>query len=163
MKLNPKSELINKIGMILFKNQQNIEVFNSFVDQFENAINENYNGNTISIVVMNEQHPFFKAIANDNDPFARKFNNIAINEQVCHQLNLTQEEKFAMIAHEIGHILDNTPRDMNNQLNREINADEFAIKLNLSKELNTGLEKLIESENYSEENKGLEERIKKLS
>ena len=74
-----------------------------------------------------------------------------------------KKERKRTLDDEIGHILDNTPRDMNNQLNREINADEFAIKLNLSKELNTGLEKLIESENYSEENKGLEERIKKLS
>ncbi len=149
--------------MILFKNLQIIEVFNSFGDQFENAINENYNGNTITIVVLNEQHPFFKAIANDNDPFARNFNNIAINEQVCQQLNLTQEEKFAMIAHEIGHILDNTPKDINNRLNREYNADQFAVKLNLSKELKTGLEKLIESGDYPEENEGLKERIKKLS
>jgi Zn-dependent protease with chaperone function len=149
--------------MILFKNQQNIEVFNSFIDQFENAINQNYDGNMITIVVMNEQHPFFKAIANDNDPFARNSMNIAINEQVCQQLKLTQDEKYAMIAHEIGHILDSTPKETNNQLSREHNADQFAVKLNLTIELKTGLEKLIESGNYPEENEGLKERIEKLS
>ncbi len=149
--------------MILFKNPQNIEVVNSFVDLFENAVNENSVGKTITIVVMNELHPRFSWIAYDNDPFAKNGNNIAINEQICQQLNLTQEEQYAMIAHEIGHILDNTPREIDNQLYREYNADQFAVKLNLTNELITGLEKLMESGNNPEENKGLEERIKKLS
>lgn len=149
--------------MILFKNSQNIEIFKSFVDQFENSINENYNGDRITIAIINELHPHFSCIAYDNDPFAKNVNNIAINEQICQQLNLTQEEQYAMIAHEIGHILDNTPREIDNQLYREYNADQFAVKLNLTNELKTGLEKFMKSGNYPEENEAIKERIKKLS
>jgi Zn-dependent protease with chaperone function len=153
--------------MILFENPQKIEIFKSFVDQFEKEIDENFNEDTCTIFGINEQHPLFSAIANSTDPCAYnrivKPLSIAINEKVIQQLKLTNEEQYAMIAHEIGHILDKTPRDMNNQLIREFNADQFAVNLNLTKELKTGLEKLIESGDYPEENEGLKERIKKLS
>jgi hypothetical protein len=153
--------------MIIFKNPQNIEVFNSFVDQFEKVINQIFKEDIITICSINEQHTLFKCVANQNDPFATNTIMtplvIAINEKVCLQLKLSQEEQHAMIAHEIGHILDKSPREINNQLNREYNADQFTIKLNLNKHLKTGLEKIIASGNYSEETEGLKERINKMS
>lgn len=152
--------------MISFTNPQNIKVFKSFVDQFEKIINETVNCETITISGINEQHKYFNAVAKKNDPFATNpvldQSIIAINEQICLQLKLSPEEQYAMIAHEIGHILDTNPREINNQLNREYNADQFAINLNLTKELKTGLEKIIESKNYPEEIEDLKKRMKKL-
>lgn len=152
--------------MILFRNPQNIEIFTTFVCQFEKVISDALINNTITICCINEQHKRYGAVATKNDPFATNtalnppF--IAINEQVCQELSLAQEEQYAMIAHEIGHILDNNPREKNNPLNREYNADQFAIKLELSEELKTGLEKIINSGNYPSETESIKERIKKL-
>jgi Zn-dependent protease with chaperone function len=68
-----------------------------------------------------------------------------------------------MLAHEIGHILDKTQRLPNNQLTWEYNADQLAIDLGLSQELKSGLEKIIKSGDYSNENLDIKKRIKKLS
>jgi len=154
-------------AMILFENPQNIEVFKSFITQFENTINDTHNGDTINICGINEVNKRFNYIANNYDPFATNtlFKNpfyIAINEQVCKQLILSQEEQYAMIAHEIGHIIDKSPREINNQLNREYNADQFAIGLDLTNELKSGLEKIIARGNYPEEIEGIKVRIIKL-
>ena len=152
--------------MITFNNPQNIEVFELFVKQFEIKINEIITEETITIFGINERHELFHYVASKNDPFATNPIMtplvVAINEQVCTNLKLIQEEKNAMIAHEIGHILDKTPIDINCQLKREYNADQFAINLNLFNELKTGLEKIIQSGNYSEETEGIKERIKKI-
>lgn len=154
--------------MILFKNPQNIELFKTFIEQFDKPINELVKIETITICFINEQHKRYGFVGDANEPFVTntKINNptpIGMNEIVCGQLKLTQEEIFAMIAHEIGHILDKTLREANNQLERELNADQFAIKLNLSNQLKSGLEKFIESENYKDVVEDLSERIKKLS
>jgi Zn-dependent protease with chaperone function len=152
--------------MILFRNPQNIEIFTSFVCQFEKVISDVLNDKTITICCINEQHKRFSEVATKNDPFATNtaFNPpfIAINEQVCQKLSLTQEEQYAMIAHEIGHILDNSPSEKNNPLNREYTADQFTIRLELSEELKTGLKKIINSGNYPSETESIKERIKKF-
>ena len=152
--------------MILLRNPQNIEIFTSFVYQFEKVMSDELINSTITICCINEHHERYCTVATENDPFATNTSLnppfIAINEQVCQELSLTQEEQYAMIAHEIGHILDKSPREKNNPLNREYNADQFASKLELSKELKTGLEKIINSGNYPCETESIKERIKKL-
>ena len=150
--------------MISFKNPQNIDVFESFFGEFE-EVNDIFNDD-IEILGINEQHILFSAVATKDDPFATNTSIkpvcIAINEQICQKLDLTQKEQYAMIAHEIGHILDSSPREENNQLGREFNADLFAVKLGLSKELKTGLEKIVASGNYIAEDDCLNKRIKEI-
>ncbi|MHA6281111.1 hypothetical protein ACXYMT_13100 [Salinimicrobium sp. CAU 1759] len=153
--------------MLTIENPQAIEVIKSFSDHFKNDINNILNGKNITIVTINEQHERFALVATTEDPFAanKLFQPamVAINEQVCQQLELTQEEQYAMIAHEIGHVLDNSPRQENNYLEREYNADQFTINLGLSNELKAGLEKVVNSGNYSKERQDIEERIKRLA
>ena len=95
--------------MIIFKNPQNIEIFKSFIDEFDKVINENFNAKTITICAINNTNKYFNFIASQTDPFATNLIItpfiVAVNEDVCLQLNLTQKEQHAMIAHEIGHIL----------------------------------------------------------
>ena len=153
--------------MLQFINRQNIAIFNSFSENFLKVINEIHDGNTITIEIINSQHPFFSAVADSTDPFATNTimnpQVITINEQVCLHLNLTQEKQYAIIAHEIGHILDDTARQPNNQLIRECNADQFAVNLGLSQYLISGLEKIIDCSDYSNERAAIICRIKKLA
>lgn len=153
--------------MIQLTNKHNIEVFNSFSDKYLKVINEIHRDNKISIGIINSVDSKFNYVASPEDPFATStiMNPIviAINEEVCVKLKLTQKEQHAMLAHEIGHILDKTQRLTNNQLIREYNADQLAIDLGLSQELKSGLEKIIKSGDYSNENLDIKKRIKKLS
>ena len=153
--------------MIIFKNPQKIEIFKSFLEQYGKQINKNDLEDEITIVGINEKHKLFSAVSTIEDPFATNISIspllITINEPLCEQLKFTKEEKYAMITHEIGHILDKTVRENNNQLNREFNADQFSINLGLSKELKSGLEKIIESGKYEKEVKDINERIKKMT
>lgn len=75
---------------------------------------------------------------------------IVINEELCTQLNLTINDKFAAIAHEIGHIIFFFLEDK--QIDEELKADEFACKIGLSVELCGLLKKMIEANIYNETN-----------
>lgn len=55
---------------------------------------------------------------------------IIINEELCSLLKLTTSDKFAAIAHEIGHIMFFFLE--NKQIDEELKADEFACKIGLS-------------------------------
>ncbi len=67
-------------------------------------------------------------------------------------------EQFAMLFHELGHILDHTPR-IGNGFQRELNADQFAVDFGLSEDLATGLTKLVESGRYQETSGDMNRRI----
>lgn len=63
-----------------------------------------------------------------------------------------------MLAHEIGHSIDTTDRNKHHE--REVNADIFAIQLEFKTSLVSGLQKLINSGDYSEEeNANMSQRI----
>lgn len=152
--------------MIKFKNPQNILIFEWFFEQFGPRINQLYNGEAVSeISGINSKHPISQAILSPSDPFATNVKltplAVALNEPVCISLNLTEEEQYAMIAHEIGHILDSTPREDNQPL-RERNADQFALRLGLDENLLSGLEKLVKSGAYEGEAEQLKHRIEYL-
>lgn len=154
--------------MITFRNDHPINFVQAFIERFELQINELTQELSITILYINEQDSRYGYITSNSEPFATNplFTNpfiVAINEALCEHLSLSQEEKFAMIAHEIGHILDETPREANNQLIREINADQFAINLGLSNELRSGLEKFIQSGNYTDVANDLNARINRLA
>lgn len=73
---------------------------------------------------------------------------IIINEKLCLDLKLTSGDKFAAIAHEIGHIMFFFLE--NKQIEEEFKADEFACKMGLSEELLGLLQKLKNSGIYNE-------------
>lgn len=47
-----------------------------------------------------------------NDCIACSDNNICYNEDNCNDMNLSKEERYAIIAHEIGHIYDETDKNI---------------------------------------------------
>lgn len=80
---------------------------------------------------------------NHMDAFASRNNIIFYDAHLCENYNLTEEECFACIVHEIGHIFDPTP-SINNMPSeeRELNADKIVIELGLQEHLISALKKL---------------------
>lgn len=151
--------------MIEFENPQNLEIFTSFKVEFDAVLKEKCNMD-FKIYGINTEHKLAPYITVNDDPFATNTTikplTILFNELICKELKLTPKEHYAMIAHEVGHIIDSTPR-IENEMQREKNADMFAVELGLKEDLLNGLRKIIESGKYSNEVKGIEERIEYLS
>ena len=74
----------------------------------------------------------------DDAPFEINGKNIYYNERVVKTCDLTENECYACIAHELGHAFDDTPRGTDE---REYNADNFAKELKLGKDLISVLQK----------------------
>jgi Zn-dependent protease with chaperone function len=152
--------------MINFNNPQKLEIYNAFIDEFSQLFRSLNLDSTTNITCVNTHYPLAVAVTISDDPFATntivKPLLIVMNETICNNLNLTQREHFAMIAHEIGHIIDSTPR-LGNEMQREINADNFAVSLELTQDLITGLTKIIDSGKYAAHVEGIQARIRQLS
>ena len=148
--------------MININNTQNLEIYTTFINEFGELLRNIDTDSTTNIFGVNVNHTLSSAVTISDDPFATNTIItpllIVMNEAVCNDLNLTKRECFAMIAHEIGHILDTTPR-VGNETQREINADIFTVRLGLSQELINGLTKIIDSCNYDAQVEGIQERI----
>lgn len=100
-----------------------------------------------SLFDFSEKNFFFKICGNI----------IAYHEGNCDALNLSKEERFAMIAHELGHqiLVPLTEKDF---LKRELLADEMAVQLGLKSHLISGLMKLVSCEGMETINQ-IQERI----
>lgn len=68
-------------------------------------------------------------------------NYIYYNEARCNEIKLTDEERFSCIAHELGHYYDETEKNEYNGKIREMNADRFAVSLELGEHLLSVLNK----------------------
>lgn len=80
---------------------------------------------------------------------------------VCDKYDLTENERLACIAHELGHIMDPTQNDGAHHEERELNADKKVIKLGLQKHLISALKKLC-ADDTPEQKQLTEKRIKAL-
>ena len=89
---------------------------------------------------------------------------IIVCEEICYKLGFTQEEMFAAIAHEVGHITNANTFLKNAHVSwQEIFADKIATDLGLSEPLISLIEKLKNSHLYTEEQISLfNMRIKKI-
>lgn len=135
-----------------YTNKQNIAVISNFIRYYGNLLNE--------VMDVNNNITFLPLVDNPyNDPLIRHLDFIEYSEEICKRLDLSEMEVHAMIAHEIGHILDETNSE---RIPREIIADSMAQVLGLGKALVSGLNKLIESGLYPDENDIMKERIKIL-
>lgn len=77
---------------------------------------------------------------------------IGKNNEIIETLSLTREEQFACIAHEIGHIFYffHTNQDGKGGQGEEIAADQYVCRLGLREPLNTVLQKLYDTNWFSE-------------
>lgn len=115
-----------------------------------------YKGKFVLVLPGNRIAPIFHS----GEFMAINLNYIFYDEAACDRIKLSEEERYAFLAHELGHYYDDTSRDLEQQL-REINADDFAVKLGLGRYLASALQKIQEA--VDEETRMLiQERIDRL-
>ena len=105
-----------------------------------------------------DKHYLYYYSEHEDSPFSIFDPYIYFNTEIWRKHSLSEYELFALLAHEIGHSIDTTDRNKRDE--REVNADIFAIQLGFKTSLISGLQKLIDSGDYSEEeNANMSQRI----
>ena len=131
--------------MITFVRNPEIQLFTDFINRFGNA--ESLRDRTERITVVLPEDSLAGAFC-DSEPFAfnRAINNGSIwyNECKVNEIGLDQEECYACIAHELGHMMDPNQRNLEHQQDREITADRIACELGLGNSMISALNKMID-------------------
>ena len=118
--------------MISFTNVHNIQLFQDFINRESNSIILRDKNDSFRIILPDD---IMSGIFNPDDYVSINGNYIYYNEARCNEIELTDEERFSCIAHELGHYYDDTERNEHNRQIREMNADIFTVSLELGKEL----------------------------
>ena len=131
--------------MITFVRNPEIQLFTDFIKRFEDA--ELLRNRMERITVVLPEDSLAGAFC-DSEPFA--FNkainkgSIWYNECKVNEIGLDQEECYACIAHELGHMMDSSQRNLEHQQDREITADRIACELGLGNSMISALNKMID-------------------
>lgn len=149
--------------MITFVRNPEIQLFTDFINRFGNAESLRDRTERIAVVVPGDM---LAGVFCDSEPFAfnRAINNGSIwyNECKVNEMGLDQEECYACIVHELGHMMDPNQRNLEHQQDREIYADRIACKLGLGDSMISALHKMIDY--YQQPNGAADDnvRIEKL-
>lgn len=131
--------------MITFVRNPEIQLFTDFIKRFEDAESLRNRMERITVVVPGDM---LAGAFWDSEPFAfnRDINNGCIwyNECKVNEIGLDQEECYACIAHELGHMMDSSQRNLEHQQDREITADRIACELGLGNSMISALNKMID-------------------
>lgn len=131
--------------MITFVRNPEIQLFTDFINRFGNAESLRDRTERIAVVVPGDM---LAGVFCDSEPFA--FNkainkgSIWYNECKVNEIGLDQEERYACIAHELGHMMDSSQRNLEHQQDREIYADRIACELGLGNSMISALYKMID-------------------
>ena len=131
--------------MITFVRNPEIQLFTDFINRFGNAESLRDRTERIAVVVPGDM---LAGVFCDSEPFA--FNkainkgSIWYNECKVNEIGLDQEECYACIAHELGHMMDSSQRNLEHQQDREITADRIACELGLGNSMISALNKMID-------------------
>ena len=131
--------------MITFVRNPEIQLFTDFIKRFEDAELLRNRMERITVVLPEDS---LAGAFWDSEPFAfnRAINNGSIwnNEYKVNEIGLAQEECYACIAHELGHMMDPNQRNLEHQQDREITADRIACELGLGNSMISALNKMID-------------------
>ena len=131
--------------MITFVRNPEIQLFTDFIKRFEDAELLRNRMERITVVLPEDS---LAGAFWDSEPFAfnRAINNGSIwyNEYKVNEIGLDQEECYACIAHELGHMMDPNQRNLEHQQDREITADRIACELGLGNSMISALNKMID-------------------
>ena len=131
--------------MITFVRNPEIQLFTDFINRFGNAESLRDRTERITVVLPEDS---LAGVFCDSEPFA--FNkainkgSIWYNECKVNEIGLDQEECYACIAHELGHMMDPNQRNLEHQQDREITADRIACELGLGNSMISALNKMID-------------------
>lgn len=145
-------------------NNTSIQLFNAFNRNYSSRIVEIcplLNEFAIHVVEHTKSNYWNVASCNDYDSFAYFLNKesadvastyaeIIVNIEMCNKLEFNEEEMFAALAHEIGHVITYFRADKKsfNIQQEEIISDRYACKIGLGTPLETVIKKMIESGYY---------------
>lgn len=144
--------------MITFVRNPEIQLFTDFINRFGNAESLRDRTERIAVVVPGDM---LAGVFCDFEPFA--FNkainkgSIWYNECKVNEIGLDQEECYACIAHELGHMMDPNQRNPEHQQDREIYADSIACKLGLGDSMISALHKMIDY--YQRSNRAADDNV----
>ena len=131
--------------MITFVRNPEIQLFTDFINRFEDAKLLRNRTERIAVVVPGDM---LAGAFWDSEPFVfnRVINKGSIwyNEYKVNEIGLDQEECYACIAHELGHMMDPNQRNLEHQQDREIYADRIACELGLGNRMISALYKMID-------------------
>lgn len=118
--------------MISFTNLHNIQLFQDFINRERNSIILRDKVDSFRVILPGD---IIAKIFNPDEYVSINGNYIYYNEARCDELEMTDEERFSCIAHELGHYYDDTERNEHNRQIREMNADIFAVSIGLGNSL----------------------------
>lgn len=118
--------------MISFTNLHNIQLFQDFINRERNSIILRDKVDSFRVILPGD---IIAKIFNPDEYVSINGNYIYYNEARCDELDMTDEERFSCIAHELGHYYDDTERNEHNRQIREMNADIFAVSIGLGNSL----------------------------
>ena len=131
--------------MITFVRNPEIQLFTDFIKRFEDAELLRNRMERITVVLPEDS---LAGAFWDSEPFVfnRVINKGSIwyNEYKVNEIGLDQEECYACIAHELGHMMDPNQRNLEHQQDREITADRIACELGLGNSMISALNKMID-------------------
>lgn len=155
------------------RNIESIPLVESFIHRFGNELIKIFEGKEIAnVAIIGERTMFFDTpridgIMDEDEYFGVNGNLIGYRAVNVDKLNLTEEERFAMIAHEFGHIYHcDTDYGKDNEtdfLKKEQDADEMACRLKLSEALISGLTTIMKKGKCNGGLEQMQQRIDKLT
>lgn len=118
-------------------------IFYEFITEFQES--EILRDRTDLFKVITPGHSLW-GFLNEGEPFQCNGQLIGYDEREVRKFQLTREECFACIAHELGHCYDSTPKDRHSE--RECNADQMAKQLGLTEGLISAISKLTKDDEH---------------
>ena len=144
--------------MITFVRNPEIQLFTDFIKRFEDAELLRNRMERITVVLPEDS---LAGAFWDSEPFVfnRVINKGSIwyNEYKVNEIGLDQEECYACIAHELGHMMDPNQRNLEHQQDREIYADSIACDLGLGDSMISALHKMIDY--YQRSNRAADDNV----
>lgn len=142
------------------------ETYSSFLARFGQTLAEDAEVDKTIHLVLPEDRLAQTVALMGGTPFAnnRATSVIVKVPEECDHFSFTEDEMIAMMAHELGHLLDNTRIESPGCMEMEVNADHFAVILGLKDALSFALQKMIATGDFSEqEEKSMRSRIEILN
>ena len=93
--------------MILFTNAHNIQLFQDFINRESNSIILRDKNDSFRVILPDD---IMSGIFYPDEYVSINGNYIYYNEARCNEIELTDEERFSCIAHELGHYYDDTEK-----------------------------------------------------
>lgn len=154
---------------MIFKNINNLEVVTDFEANYGGKLCEEYPELTnmgIRIYTDKQGNGFIKRWDDSNNsPYTSNHvvTEIMRSEEVYNKCAFTEEEEFAILAHELGHIVaGKREQKSEDNLQEELNADQMLVLLGLASHMASALQKMIDLNINPDNNAEMKIRISAL-